>query len=265
MKVNESLNEESGGVSHDDIRSACCSWRIQISKSTKMRRLLLKISGNSASVRRLRLPRHSVAFSSSSSSSSSSSLWGRYSDLLEAYPLPTKVVTSGVISFSGDLISQSVISGENFDFPRCVRYTTAGALLVGPVLHFWYAFLNRAIPGASLMKNLKRLLLDQLLFSPCFTCVFISSLSIIGEGKSVVHTIRKLRQDFFTIVLNGWIIWCPAQFINFTFIPSKFQVLYSNMIGLLWNIYLSHASARQVAELRTDVKVHKNVEVSDGT
>ena len=103
------------------------------------------------------------------------------------------------------------------------------------------------------MINLKRLMLDQFLFGPCFTCVFVSCLSIFGEGKSVVYTIRKLRQDLVGIVVNGLIIWCPAQFMNFTYIPNKFQVLFSNCVGLLWNIYLSHASASKVVD--SDVKM----------
>ena len=126
------------------------------------------------------------------------------------------------------------------------------------MLHCWYGFLNRIIPGNGLIINIKRLVLDQALFSPCFTFVFICSLSIIGEGKSVVNTIRKLRQDFVSIVINGWVMWCPAQFVNFTYIPVKFQVLYSNCIGLLWNIYLSQASTRKVVD--SDVNVTVNSE-----
>ena len=204
-------------------------------------RLFLAV-GKSSSI----VSRRNMSVPSSSSSSSSHSVWKTYCDLLESNPLPTKLITSGVISFSGDLLSQTLFSQEAFDISRCIRYTTAGTLLVGPTLHYWYRYLNRVIPGTSLVVNLKRLIFDQLLFSPCFTCVFICSLSIIGEGKSFIDTVRKLEQDFVKIVFNGWIIWCPAQFINFTFIPSKFQVLYSNGIGLLWNTYLSHASTRKV-------------------
>ena len=35
-----------------------------------------------------------------------------------------------------------------------------------------------------------------------------------------------------------------TQTINFRFVPTKYQVLYSNCVGFLWNIYLSYQSFR---------------------
>lgn len=34
-------------------------------------------------------------------------------------------------------------------------------------------------------------------------------------------------------------LWPMAQFINFTFVPLQYQVIYVQCIALLWNSYLS--------------------------
>ena len=41
-------------------------------------------------------------------------------------------------------------------------------------------------------------------------------------------------------------VWIPAQFLNFSFIPTKYNVLFSNMIGLAWNAYLSYMTYNNV-------------------
>jgi hypothetical protein len=37
----------------------------------------------------------------------------------------------------------------------------------------------------------------------------------------------------------GWSIWIPSMAFMFAFVPGKFQVLFSNGVGFVWNSYLS--------------------------
>ena len=52
----------------------------------------------------------------------------------------------------------------------------------------------------------------------------------------------KLKADWWPITKANWIVWVPAQLVNFRFVPGSMQVLFSNIMGLFWNAYLSHAS-----------------------
>lgn len=45
------------------------------------------------------------------------------------------------------------------------------------------------------------------------------------------------------MIATGWSLWVPAMTINFGIVPMKYQVLYSNVVALLWNVYLSYKSA----------------------
>ena len=42
------------------------------------------------------------------------------------------------------------------------------------------------------------------------------------------------------LYLAEWIIWPPAQFLNFAFLPTRFWVLYDNVISLIYDTYTSH-------------------------
>lgn len=59
------------------------------------------------------------------------------------------------------------------------------------------------------------------------------------EGREAPEVIAKLKEDLPDALVTNWCLWIPAMLINFRFVPGKWQVLYSNMIGFVWNVYLS--------------------------
>ncbi|KAG8534639.1 hypothetical protein GDO81_018951 [Engystomops pustulosus] len=76
--------------------------------------------------------------------------------------------------------------------------TTFGSLLPqGPVVGGWYKVLDRLIPGSSKSIAVKKMLLDQGGFAPCFLGCF---LTIVGSlnGLSKVEIWDKLKR------VNPW-------------------------------------------------------------
>ena len=65
-----------------------------------------------------------------------------------------------------------------FDYARLGNMTLLGAVLVAPVLHVWYGFLGRKIPGTSVGPVVGRVALDQVVFAPTFIAVFFSALAV---------------------------------------------------------------------------------------
>lgn len=99
-------------------------------------------------------------FSSSSNKSSSSSgntsenifarAWAKYLALLESRPLATKIATGGAIAGIGDINCQIFLEpGHPFSVKRAATFTFIGGVFISPILHVWYAFLSRALPGTS--------------------------------------------------------------------------------------------------------------------
>jgi hypothetical protein len=121
-----------------------------------------------------------------------------------------------------------------------------GGALVAPVLGFWYGQLNILIPAKTTAGALGRLFLDQALFAPCFVSVFLSSLLLLNGTPELI--VPKLKQDLLSTVTANWALWIPGQFLNFRFVPPEFNLLFSNILALIWSTYLSWAGSRQVEE-----------------
>jgi FtsH-binding integral membrane protein len=62
-----------------------------------------------------------------------------------------------------------------------------------------------------------------------------------------------LRASVPDIVVANWALWVPAQFVNFAVVPLKFQVLYSNVVALVWNVYLSYTTSRNHTSLSREL------------
>jgi hypothetical protein len=78
-------------------------------------------------------------------------------------------------------------------------------VLVGPALHFWYSNLGRIITFGGAGGAFAKLALDQLVFSPAFIAVFISSLFAL-EGNSAL-VVGKLKADLpSTVVRVGYVL-----------------------------------------------------------
>ena len=182
--------------------------------------------------------------------------WDSYTHLLETRPLRTKVVTGGVIMGLGDVLCQNLVNRlsehqRNFDAKRAAIFTVLGGGLISPMLHVWYKLLGALLPGVAPLTIAKRLVLDQLGFAPTFLPVFLSLvMALEGQAELIPD---KLRADWWPVTKANWGVWVPAQFINFRFVPSSMQVLFSNVVGLLWNAYLSYVSHSGVPKKKDEM------------
>jgi len=221
--------------------------------------------------------------------------WYMYQYGLEKYPLVTKSLTAGVLSFGADVVCQvcfpstfhvedyedrrsssssssSIKAGKDdvdellediendgaqvqvqtkdvkanaltspllngVDWARLGQFTLIGCVLIGPVLHHWYGFLATRLPGKGMLVVTQRLAVDQLIFAPLFIPA-IFSFALLLEGKAN-EIESKLKADWFSTVMANYMLWVPAQFVNFRFVPVLYQTLFSNSVGFFWNIYLS--------------------------
>ncbi|CAL5098484.1 unnamed protein product [Urochloa decumbens] len=164
---------------------------------------------------------------------------------LDKNPIATKAVTSAVLTLAGDLICQLVIDRvPELDLRRTFVFTFLGLALVGPTLHVWYLYLSKLVTISGASGAIARLMLDQFIFSPIFIGIFMSLL-VTFEGKPSL-VVPKLKQEWLSSVLANWQLWIPFQFLNFYFVPQKFQVLAANFVALAWNVILSFKAHKEV-------------------
>lgn len=145
------------------------------------------------------------------------------------------------------MLCQLVVEGvkpEDFDFKRCLRLIGVNCMLVGPTLTVWYGFLGRATSawGTGLVPTIKRVLVDQIAFAPPFIAAFFVAAATL-EGRAD-DAPRRLREGWASAVVANYSLWPAAQMINFGLVPAAMRVVFSNCVGVVWNMYLSFATAR---------------------
>mmetsp|Transcript_26299 Transcript_26299/g.58879 ORF Transcript_26299/g.58879 Transcript_26299/m.58879 type:complete len:114 (+) Transcript_26299:430-771(+) len=97
-------------------------------------------------------------------------------------------------------------------------------------------------PSVLCFRYCQRTAFDQLLFAPLFIPCFMSSLlALEGDIASIPS---RLRTSWAETVLANWVVWTPAQLINFRFVPLSYQVLFGNCVGFGWNMILSFQATK---------------------
>ena len=59
--------------------------------------------------------------------------------------------------------------------------------------------------------------------------------------------IKDTRELGTQLWLSEWFIWPPAQFVNFYFLPTKYRVVYDNLVSLFYDWYTSHLKHNKAA------------------
>lgn len=156
---------------------------------------------------------------------------------------------------------------QHFSKSRTAHLTATG-LTVGTLCHYWYQTLDRLLPGSGIKVVFKKLAVDQILFSPVCISVFFVTLAIskkcllafTGQPTTSVAfpAVRSAERDASrptseletfihdfkhkgaVLYLSEWLVWPPAQLVNFYFLPTRYRVLYDNCVSFVYDIYTSH-------------------------
>ncbi|XP_055708093.1 mpv17-like protein 2 [Phlebotomus papatasi] len=160
------------------------------------------------------------------------------------YLVFTNVTISMTLSSLGDILEQyyqkTFRQKTEWDRARTLRMGATG-ITVGVVCHYWYNFIDNFLPGRSLKLVLKKVLLDQTIGSPLVISTLFITLGVL-EGNSSREILDEMKQKFIRLYTAEWIIWPPAQIINFLWLPSKYRVLYDNTISLGYDVYTSRVA-----------------------
>eukprot|EP00934_Nitzschia_sp_Nitz4_P006217 Nitzschia sp. Nitz4//scaffold147_size54853//14501//15436//NITZ4_006611-RA/size54853-processed-gene-0.10-mRNA-1//1//CDS//3329536675//6207//frame0 len=206
------------------------------------------------------LTKRSFATIHSGTIKETNSFFAWYSRQLDERPILTKCVSAGLISCVGNVLAQVItfqqeISEENptaatkktwndfqVDKAQVGRFAFLNVAFVAPVLHHWYNFINRALPGQSLSRVLQRTFWDEFVFSPVYIPVFLGGLWKL-EGTEWPKIRSMLTSQVPGIIVAEWVLWVPTMFVTFRYAPVKFQVLVINVVGVAWQTFLSFMAA----------------------
>ncbi|XP_076622769.1 mpv17-like protein 2 [Colletes latitarsis] len=157
------------------------------------------------------------------------------------YLLCTNVAISISLSAMGDILEQhyEILKGEwNKWSSNRTRNMAVSGMSIGIVCHYWYKYLDARIPGRTINIVLKKVIIDQLVCSPLCITMFFLTLGIL-EKNSLSELKDEIIRKAYKLYIAEWVVWPPAQIINFYFLPTKYRVLYDNSISLGYDIYTS--------------------------
>ncbi|EZA59632.1 hypothetical protein DMN91_005422 [Ooceraea biroi] len=174
-------------------------------------------------------------------------IFGRVNNIKEYLFSPknllyTNVGISITLSGTGDILEQhyEILKGEwdRWSFIRTRNMAISG-LSIGIVCHYWYNFLDAKMAGRTIGIVLKKVIVDQLICSPLCISMFFLTLALL-ENSSLAEFKDEVRRKAHRLYIAEWVIWPPAQVVNFYFLPTRYRVLYDNTISLGYDIYTSH-------------------------
>jgi len=174
-------------------------------------------------------------------------MFNRYSNALIQKPFKTKMLTAGVLSVGGDFVCQKYIEkreiGKNYDYRRTMNLFLIGSLVSAPLIHLWYvkgapAICRHVTQNAKLYPYIS-LAADQTLIATSTLALFLF-LSEYMQNFNAQAAVYNVRRKFWSAITTNWKVWPPIILINFLFVPLHFRVLFTNLIGFFWGIYLTY-------------------------
>ncbi|KAL2773711.1 protein Mpv17, partial [Daubentonia madagascariensis] len=153
-------------------------------------------------------------------------LWRAYQRALAAHPWKVQVLTAGSLMGLGDIISQQLVEKrglQEHQMGRTLTMVSLGCGFVGPVVGGWYKVLDRFIPGTTKVDALKKMLLDQGGFAPCFLGCFLPLVGALN-GLSAQDNWAKLQRDYPDALITNYYLWPAVQLANFYLVPPSLQV-----------------------------------------
>jgi len=173
--------------------------------------------------------------------------WRFYKHMLQYSPIPTKATTAAVLSFLGNVITQKVFEkNPQMNYNRAVKFVVYASLIT-PISHYWYKLLDSLFPKDKSRDSdenkiidgtvLKKLALDELLYDP-FCIVFFFSIIGLLERQNLEQIKSKIVKDYWQTQKMSWKVWPVVQFVNFAVVPDNMRILFINLVGFFWGIFL---------------------------
>lgn len=59
------------------------------------------------------------------------------------------------------------------------------------------------------------------------------------QHQSLERIEEKLRREFLDILVANYYVWPWVQLVNFRFVPLNYQVPLTQIVAVMWNMYIS--------------------------
>ncbi|KAI8956781.1 hypothetical protein F5Y11DRAFT_133384 [Daldinia sp. FL1419] len=186
-------------------------------------------------------------------------LWQRLGPLTragEAYgraqrkrPWTTQIVSALVIYLAADISAQS-IGDKQYVPSRTARNMVIGGVSAVPNF-LWFVWLSRHFNYSSHIFSLAvKIVVNQLVFTPTFNSYFFGAQALLS-GDSLAETWHRIRRTVPISWVNAWKLWPAVTAFSFTFIPIDYRSVFSGVVAVGWQTYLSYLNRQAEIEEET--------------
>ena len=194
-------------------------------------------------------------------------VWRWYQKILHQDPLRTKMLSSFVIWGGIDTLTQraeskfaesikevdeehsvqGVAAGDHaqndrswqWDAERTARQALFGLLVNATVTHYWWGFLERALPSRSNTYTLVKVALDQLVSAPLYYTVF-HAYTGVALGESREQIVCRVEQRLVPTLQGVWCVWPFVLFLNFKWVSVHNRLGVALCTNLIFNVFVSY-------------------------
>lgn len=160
-----------------------------------------------------------------------------YDGHLTRSPVLTKSATSCGLFGVGDGLAQSIEGGEGVDGRRVARMMAFG-LLQAPPAHRWYNFLDRTVAGSGAGVVLRKVVADQLTWTPAMTFVFFTYMNV-AAGVAPAASVADAQAKLLPTLKVNYAVWPFIHCVTFSVVPLPYRVLWINGCSCFWSAFLS--------------------------
>ncbi|XP_050304468.1 peroxisomal membrane protein 2 isoform X2 [Anthonomus grandis grandis] len=158
------------------------------------------------------------------------------------YDLP--IIKCCVVALAGNYASQRISGVKLIDIHSLAAYGVYGLLFGGTIPHFFYSFLEYAVPDGASFPVARKLILERLVYSPLYQAFALYMIARL-EGKDHKTAVEQLRGLYWTVLTTSWKYLTVLQLLNVSIVPPMLRVLVVNLIGFFWIIYLANQRRQQ--------------------
>ena len=178
----------------------------------------------------------------------------RYDSALISNPLTTKMISNGIICFTGDAICQQITkryfnkSDEKFDLHRALRFSACGAFISTTCLHFYLTYIvphikfsKSAIQG-SRARNWATIFLrigaHTTTLMPVRWSAFFFGLGALQHGN-LKAGYDKWKECFYEGMKEAVCFWPLVSLGLYSVVPFRWGNLYMDCFNLIFMVMIS--------------------------
>jgi hypothetical protein len=177
-----------------------------------------------------------------------------YLTQLDAFPLVTKSVTSGIIGLAGDFCAQLLEAkflkknnGKPYDVRRGMAILVDGLFVSGPIMHWGYDTMERILPVGGNVAAMIHVIADSIVLDSLFVATAMIGTGLLEGYKFRKDILPQLKRDYAPTVKAGWatsVTLMPLVFVCFRFLPVTLRTVAINLTDVIWNGIISFMAHR---------------------